>query len=69
MISSILVMSDHHLCYYWQVYVHDDEVTVGDLRVEVVECTRLFVMEGATSTYCTLSIGELTVGSRALHVQ
>ena len=41
--------------------MHDDEVTVGDLRVEVVECTRLFVMEGATSTYCTLSIGELTV--------
>ncbi len=37
--------------------MHNVKVTVGKLRVKVVECSRLPVIERATKTYCTIAMG------------
>ena len=42
-----------------EVYVHDSLVTVGDLEVTVVGCSRLPELENGTWQYCTLSVDML----------
>jgi hypothetical protein len=38
------------------IYHHSQLLTLGDLKVEVVECTRLTLVDLAIDVYCTLSI-------------
>ncbi len=40
-----------------QVYVKDSRLTLGELQVEVADCSRLTLAEAATRTYCTLTLG------------
>ncbi|KAM7436009.1 PDZ domain-containing protein 8 [Porites harrisoni] len=42
-----------------EVYVHDSLVTVGDLEVTVVGCSRLPELENGAWQYCTLSVDML----------
>ena len=42
-----------------EVYVHDSLVTVGDLEVTVVGCSRLPELENRAWQYCTLSVDML----------
>ena len=42
-----------------EVYVHDSLVTVGDLEVTVVGCSRLPELENGGWQYCTLSVDML----------
>ena len=41
-----------------QVFVHDQKITVGMLQVQVVECTRLPMVEHACEVFCTVNIGK-----------
>lgn len=41
-----------------QVFVHNQKITVGSLQVQVVECTRLPVVENASEVFCTVNVGE-----------
>ena len=42
-----------------QVFVHNQKITVGPLQVQVVECTRLPVVEHASEVFCTVNVGKL----------
>ena len=42
-----------------QLYVHDKRLTIGELTVEVVKCSRLPDFGGASKIYCTLGVGQL----------
>ncbi|XP_064404308.1 uncharacterized protein LOC135349681 isoform X3 [Halichondria panicea] len=39
-----------------EVYVKDSRLTLGELQVEVTDCSRLTLAEAATRTYCTLTL-------------
>ena len=54
-------LKPHPLCVA-QVFVKDEKLTVGELQVEVVDCSRLVVMESAARTYCTVALGEGGMG-------
>ena len=43
-----------------QLYVHDKRLTMGELTVEVVKCSRLPDFGGASKIYCTLGVGQLS---------
>eukprot|EP00731_Ephydatia_muelleri_P031177 Em0022g691a len=38
------------------VFVHNQKITVGSLQVQVVECTRLPVVENASEVFCTVNV-------------
>ena len=40
-----------------QLYVHDDRLTVGKLLVEVIKCSRLPNIDGASMVYCSIGVG------------
>lgn len=39
--------------------MHNQKITVGSLQVQVVECTRLPVVEHASEVFCTVNVGKL----------
>jgi hypothetical protein len=41
----------------FQLYVHDDRLTVGKLLVEVIKCSRLPNIDGASMVYCSIGVG------------
>ena len=45
-------MNDH------QLYVHDHRLTMGELTVKVLKCSRLPQIDGVSKIYCTVGIGE-----------
>lgn len=44
-----------------QVYVHDNKLTVGQLIVEVIECSHLHPMQCPAQLFCSLQLGKMTV--------
>ena len=42
------------------MYVKDKKLTVGELQVEVVDCSRLANVDCAAKLYCTVAVGRYT---------
>lgn len=51
------------------MYVKDSKLTVGELQVEVTDCSRLTLPDTATKLYCSLSLGtESVIISRYFYI-
>ena len=44
-----------------QLHVHDHRLTVGELTLDVVKCSRLPHFDGARMVYCTVGVGKCSM--------
>ena len=51
-------MCMYYVCMYayFQVHMHNHRLTEGMLKVEVIECSRLALVDLAVEIYCTLEL-------------